>query len=369
MGYKSSGFSDPFIYSSWAQYKNMPHKAELKTVQELLLFCYPAVWCWHELLQLKPWECSLHTGEACTALFYQPRCLFSSGFSPDSSQNTHNAFWHSSQLSLGHALEHGSCWNWNPKTHRENKEIKGLKVPPWLCPHLYKYCSPGVRTPRQQLLGCNKLHLLTGKGIFWSIFSSPDLLPAFPAASLPAHLGRDRDQSSASPKAEYPPYLQLSHSLCTGTGHKLLHMLMSSVRHNPQTSGTSLEQCPCKIKSLTNSNQYFHYCIKLALFCFTSNPNCFLSTNWPAQGSDLNTICHCLPKPNQLTCLSLSTPGQGTESCHGFASSKPQNNIFNTVEPDRFLCWGSLPWQSLISGIQNTALWIRELSVSLGLFP
>lgn len=140
-----------------------------------------------------------------------------------------------------------------------------------------------------------------------------------------------------------------THSLCKGTGHHLLNMLMSSVRHNlhhPQTSGTSLQQCPSKIKSLTNSNQYFHYCIKLALFCFASNPNCFLSANWPAQGSDLNTICHCLPKPSQLTCLSLSTPGQGTESCHGFASSKPQNNIFNTVVPDRFLCCESLPWQT-----------------------
>lgn len=233
-----------------------------------------------------------------------------------------------------------SCWNRNPKIHRENKEIKGLKTPPQLCPpHLHKYCSPGVRAPRQQLLGCNKLYLLTGKGIFWTVSSSPDLLAAFPAAPLPAHPARNRDQSAASPST-HPPAAQpqpLPRHRAQSASY------VNVISHNPQTSGTSLEQCPCKIKSLTNSNQYFHYRIKLAFFCFTSNPNCFLSTNWPAQGSDLNTICHCLPKPNQLTCLSLSTPGQGAESCHGFASSKPQNNIFNTVEPDRFLCWRSFP--------------------------
>lgn len=189
------------------------------------------------------------------------------------------------------------------------------------------------------------------------------LLPSL--ACLPAHPARNRDQSAASPST-HPPAAQpqpLPRHRAQSASY------VNVISHNPQTSGTSLEQCPCKIKSLTNSNQYFHYRIKLAFFCFTSNPNCFLSTNWPAQGSDLNTICHCLPKPNQLTYLSLSTPGQGAESCHGFASSKPQNNIFNTVEPDRFLCWRSFPWQSLMLGIQNSALWIKGLFVSLGLFP
>lgn len=112
MGYKSSGFSDSFICSSWAWYKNMPHKAEFKTVQELLLFCYPAVWCWRELPAAEAlWVPPAHRGSSvhtCTALFYHLRCLFSSGFSPHSSQNTQNVFWRSSQLSLGRELEHSA---------------------------------------------------------------------------------------------------------------------------------------------------------------------------------------------------------------------------------------------------------------------
>lgn len=124
----------------------------------------------------------------------------------------------------------------------------------------------------------NSVHLLTGK----SIFLPPPNRAAFCTSQQYLYVctpGSDIVISLRGCKRqETPPCLQISHSLCKGTGQKLFNMLMSSIKHNPQTSATSLHECPSKIKSLTNSNQYFHYCFKLAAFCFTSNPNCFLST-------------------------------------------------------------------------------------------
>lgn len=147
-------------------------------------------------------------------------------------------------------------------------------------------------------------------------------------------------QRATTKRQENPALCQFSHSVRKGTGQKLFNMLMASVRHNPQTSGTSLHQCPSKIKSLTHSNQYLNYRFKLALFCFTSNPNCFPSRIDPLREGI--SAPYATAYPRQARPLACPCEHQGTESCRGFASSKPQNNIFNTVELDSFFCWRSL---------------------------
>lgn len=130
MGYKSSGFSDPFIYSSWAWYKNMPHKAEFKAVQGLLLFCYPAVWCWHELPTAEAlWVLPAHRESM--------HCSFLSSLMTLFLRVLHRLIPKYSQCLLTFqstvirtCTSTSSCWNRNPKTDRENKEMKRLKIPP-----------------------------------------------------------------------------------------------------------------------------------------------------------------------------------------------------------------------------------------------
>lgn len=95
-------------------------------------------------LQLKPCECSLHTGKACTALFYHPWWLFSSGFSTDSYQNTHNVFWHSSQLSLGRVLVHPAVEIGIPKQTGKTKKWRDLKSHLSSAHHIFTSIAPLV---------------------------------------------------------------------------------------------------------------------------------------------------------------------------------------------------------------------------------
>lgn len=167
------------------------------------------------------------------------------------------------------------------------------------------------------------VHQLTSKSIFVTSQQSCSLQFSALFISFTSHHGQDTTESLQGSA--------ISH--CRGC--KLFNTLMSN---NPQTSGTSLHQCPSKTQTLTNANQYFNYCIKLAPFCFTSNLNCFLSTNWSDQETDLNTICHCISIPAYLFVL-VKAHIAATDR---LASSKTQKSIFNTAVLERCLCWWSL---------------------------
>lgn len=209
-------------------------------------------------------------------------------------------------------------WKRKAKICRQNKptEIKGLRSTPLPAPYALTSIAPSVSdsTSAAVVAAASSVHQLPRPSIL-----SPPNRAACCGSQQHLHFFTPAAVTviSLSPKGLPPESqdktesLQFSHSLCKGAGCKLFNMLMSSVKHNPQTSGASLHWCPSKTQSLTNSNQYFNYRIKLAPFCFTSNPNCFLSTRRPARGSDLNTICHCRSTPSQLTCLSRELPQPG----------------------------------------------------------
>lgn len=69
-------------------------------------------------LQLKPHECSLHTGEVCTTVFYHPRCLFSLGLSSDSIPKYSECLLTFKSTVIRVCTRTPSYWNRNPKTHR-----------------------------------------------------------------------------------------------------------------------------------------------------------------------------------------------------------------------------------------------------------